>query len=576
MKKITKKIVTIILFAAVPALLFMFNLPLSADETLITIANDSELNYRKPDVQITSSGTVYVSYAAEVPDPNEVIEEIEGPHGRSSDIHLSKYEGGIVSFVKNVSESSAASYESEIAVGSNGYIHVAWCDERNGTHTILYRYYNGSSWSNITTLGSETGISYIWDLRMAVDNSGNVFVVYMKWGTAKCMFISKYGNDISFEAFPLGGRAKHPDVAVDNNYVHIVRQYRDSGSDPYTAMYNRRANQRGSSWEGAIDLDYNNVQKPRISIGSDNVPHVVFFENFGTYRTLWYKKWNGSKFDTLTEMSDSSGEYTHHFPDLIVLDSDNILATMQRGAAAGGKAIYYRWKKSGTWSGFSFFGESNGKKPSKFSVDMKNVGENLIAALAFAQSDDAVQLVLASSGSTGPSTQTPVASFTYTPQIGHMPLNVTCDAQLSSDPDGTIVSYQWAFGDGTSSTGISAQHTYTTQGQYTILLTVTDNDGLTNQVSQVVVVEPPNEDPVAAFTYSPQIGHVPLTVACNASSSSDSDGSITQYYWDFGDGSVKQGRIVQHQYTVHDDYNIELTVTDDDGATTTVSHPVVV
>ncbi|MCP4150729.1 MAG: PKD domain-containing protein [bacterium] len=67
-----------------------------------------------------------------------------------------------------------------------------------------------------------------------------------------------------------------------------------------------------------------------------------------------------------------------------------------------------------------------------------------------------------------------------------------------------------------------------------------------------------------------------MTVACNASSSSDPDGSITQYYWDFGDGSVKQGRIVQHQYTIHDDYNIELTVTDDDGATTTVSHPVVV
>jgi vibriolysin len=49
----------------------------------------------------------------------------------------------------------------------------------------------------------------------------------------------------------------------------------------------------------------------------------------------------------------------------------------------------------------------------------------------------------------------------------------------SSDSDGTIVSYAWRFGDGTAATGANAQHTYATTGNYTIELTVTDDDGAT-------------------------------------------------------------------------------------------------
>ena len=58
----------------------------------------------------------------------------------------------------------------------------------------------------------------------------------------------------------------------------------------------------------------------------------------------------------------------------------------------------------------------------------------------------------------------------------------------SSDPDGTIASYAWDFGDGGTATGATASHTYTVAGDYTITLTVTDDDGDTDQASRAVSV----------------------------------------------------------------------------------------
>ena len=60
----------------------------------------------------------------------------------------------------------------------------------------------------------------------------------------------------------------------------------------------------------------------------------------------------------------------------------------------------------------------------------------------------------------------------------------------STDPDGTIVSYNWTFGDGSAGTGVSTTHTYTTNGSMTVTLTVTDDDGATNSTTVTVTVSP--------------------------------------------------------------------------------------
>ena len=76
-----------------------------------------------------------------------------------------------------------------------------------------------------------------------------------------------------------------------------------------------------------------------------------------------------------------------------------------------------------------------------------------------------------------------------------------------------------------------------------------------------------NQPPVAAFAASPGAGPAPLTVSFDASASSDGDGVIAAYAWDFGDGGSGAGVVVEHGFATAGCYLVELTVTDDDGAT---------
>jgi PKD repeat protein len=86
--------------------------------------------------------------------------------------------------------------------------------------------------------------------------------------------------------------------------------------------------------------------------------------------------------------------------------------------------------------------------------------------------------------------QPPEAAFTATPATGLAPLTVSFDASSSSDSDGTLASYSWVFGDGTSGSGQIVNHTYAAAGNYTAILTVTDNDDLTASASRVITVTP--------------------------------------------------------------------------------------
>ncbi|MFC0036739.1 PKD domain-containing protein [Actinomadura rayongensis] len=80
----------------------------------------------------------------------------------------------------------------------------------------------------------------------------------------------------------------------------------------------------------------------------------------------------------------------------------------------------------------------------------------------------------------------PTASFTT--DCGA--LACAFDGSGSGDPDGTIASYAWDFGDGQTGTGATANHTYAAAGTYTVKLTVTDDDGATAEKSDTVTVAP--------------------------------------------------------------------------------------
>ncbi len=81
----------------------------------------------------------------------------------------------------------------------------------------------------------------------------------------------------------------------------------------------------------------------------------------------------------------------------------------------------------------------------------------------------------------------PVASFTTFCE------NLTCnfDASASSDSDGSIESYAWIFGDGSSATGQAVSHSYEASGDYTVQLTVTDNEGAIGTEEQIITITQP-------------------------------------------------------------------------------------
>ena len=84
----------------------------------------------------------------------------------------------------------------------------------------------------------------------------------------------------------------------------------------------------------------------------------------------------------------------------------------------------------------------------------------------------------------------PIASFMYSPKNPVINQIITFDASSSYDPDGYITKYKWDFGDGNSTTGKIVYHSYSFAGNYTVTLTVTDNEFLTNTKTCNIMVRP--------------------------------------------------------------------------------------
>jgi len=158
----------------------------------------------------------------------------------------------------------------------------------------------------------------------------------------------------------------------------------------------------------------------------------------------------------------------------------------------------------------------------------------------------------------GPSNTPPAAAFTTSCDT------LTCTfADGSSDADGQVIAYAWDFGDGTAAaTTKDAQHTYAAANTYTVSLTVTDDGGAANGVTKSVQVTRANVPPTANFTSSC------AELECSFTDlSSDGDGTLVGFDWDFGDGAGAAIRNPIHAYASAGIYVVRLTVTDNGRAT---------
>jgi len=154
--------------------------------------------------------------------------------------------------------------------------------------------------------------------------------------------------------------------------------------------------------------------------------------------------------------------------------------------------------------------------------------------------------------------------------------SITFDGSSSSDSDGSIAKYSWNFGDGTNGTGKTVTHSYNKIGNYTVTLTVTDNNGSTSSdKTYAVITEKPNYPPNADFSYSPLNPTIDDTMQFT-DLSTDSDGAIVSYFWNFSDGTNSTDKNPKHKYSKSGAYTITLKITDDDNATDIFSKAILV
>ncbi len=189
--------------------------------------------------------------------------------------------------------------------------------------------------------------------------------------------------------------------------------------------------------------------------------------------------------------------------------------------------------------------------------------------------------ITVSQTSTPPSSATPPrAVISSSIAAGPTPLVVGFDGSGSTVTNATITTYAWEFGDGATATGPEVTHNYTSAGVYTATLTVTASNGLNNAVSTPIVVTASsptaNVPPTAVATATPPSGPPPLPVNFDASASTDPDGSIVAYKWNFGDGSSATGKTASHIYAAAAKYTATLTVTDNRGVSQVKSIPITI
>jgi PKD repeat protein len=162
--------------------------------------------------------------------------------------------------------------------------------------------------------------------------------------------------------------------------------------------------------------------------------------------------------------------------------------------------------------------------------------------------------------------QPPVADFTWAP-LFPTTQTVVQFTDLSHDPVGSVVNWTWSFGDGTSSFNQNPTHQYSHAGNYTVRLTVTDNDGANDSViKNVLVNNPPNNPTITGPTNGKAGKAYPYSF-----SAIDPDGDNVYYFIDWGDnnnsgwiGPYSSGDVAtqSHTWTTKGTYTIKAKVKD--------------
>jgi parallel beta-helix repeat protein len=142
---------------------------------------------------------------------------------------------------------------------------------------------------------------------------------------------------------------------------------------------------------------------------------------------------------------------------------------------------------------------------------------------------------------------------------------ITFNSTGSYDPDtdGKIDFYRWNFGDGSSEIiRENPTYAYTTEGEYTVTLTVIDNNGASKSVTTKVYITDGENMPPVANAVIPSSGVVGENIVFSSQGTTNPDGDTLSYFWDFGDGTNSTSKNPTHVYQSTGKYLVSLEVLD--------------
>jgi PKD repeat protein len=348
----------------------------------------------------------------------------------------------------------------------------------------------------------------------------------------------------------------------DNDWSRAYALGTETAPDTFTTqVWIRTTTTRGGRIFGFGDIQTGNSGHRDRHIYMDNTGHLIFgvrAQNASSRTLTSARSYNDGQWHMVTASMSSAG---------MALHVDGVQVG-QRSDTTQGEAYLGYWRLGGD----SLNGWPSTPNTRNFigTVDEIAVYPTALSQSAIVAQYQATGRILAALaiGRAAAPNQEPIAAFSTTESN----LKITADGSDSDDPDGSNASYKWDFGDAFGASGKTATHSYASAGTYKITLTVTDDNGATDSISHSVTVQAANRPPIAAFTSSVS----DLKVSVDGSHADDQDGTIANYAWEFGDGATGSSASTSHTYAKAGTYTIKLKVTDDNGATDTVTHDVTV
>jgi hypothetical protein len=348
-------------------------------------------------------------------------------------------------------------------------------------NSIFLRIFSGGSWGAPFLLAS-WGAGQCDSARVAVDSLGNIFTCW--WTIDNYTVYSRARVNGIWENVQVisAGQSKFSDIAVGNNAVFACWSARYNTA-VYQIFYVRRSTGLNAEWTAPriMYAGSHKQQAPAVEVDSNDIAHIVFtpaFEQPGM-RVVRYCRWTGNGFAAPVALSQ---QMVLHYPALDER-TQNIYTCWQVGPYGNGARVDTNNQINASWTGVKAVPDSAGVTYCDVAVDPLGIDIYYV----WDQGGE-IWCNMGQTGSVPQDNDPPTAEFDFSPPTGIYPVEITFDASSSEDPDGSIASYSWDFGDGSQGSGMVVKHTYERWGTFAVRLAVRDNVGATGVMTHNIEI----------------------------------------------------------------------------------------